>query len=320
MLTLGWACGPGARTAQRKMAEFARTLGRLAKVELTPRPFDTYDELTQAMFRGEIDLEWLPPIPFLALADRRSIAVLASVRKSPYRSAIIVASDSPLRGPGSLVGARAAWVDRHSASGFVLPRVKLARMRIDPATAFASEKFHGSHEAVVQAVVTGEADFGATWAQATPPRNVTGPWSRTAIEASVRVLSVFGSVPPDVIAARADLAPTARKAIVAALKTIYDEKQSRWVVRDVFGTEAFYKPDLEVYGPLRDEVAEAYQSGWLAVHEPTAETPLARSQTIPDAQEIMEVDDAEVVEASGQEWALSEMEAEEIEVTFDRDE
>jgi hypothetical protein len=28
--------------------------------------------------------------------------------------------------------------------------------------------------------------------QATPPRNITGPWSRTALEASVRVLSVFG--------------------------------------------------------------------------------------------------------------------------------
>jgi phosphonate transport system substrate-binding protein len=318
VLTLGWASGPAAQTAQRKMAEFARTLGRLAEVELVPRPFDTYDELTQAMFRGEIDLEWLPPIPFLALADRRSIAVLASVRKSPYRSAIIVAADSPLRRPSNLVGASAAWVDPHSASGFVLPRVKLARMGIDPGTAFGAEKFHGSHDAVVHAVVSGEADFGATWAQATPPRNITGPWSRTPLEASVRVLSVFGSVPPDVIAARADLAPTARKAIVAALKTIYDEKQARWVVRDVFGTEAFYRPDLDVYGPLRDEFAEAYQSGWLAVREPTLEVPIPRSQTIPDAEEVIEeVDDADVVEGTGEQWALDEMEAEDIELSDD---
>ena len=319
MLTLGWASGPSAKTAQRKMEEFARCLGRLAKVDLAPRAFDTYDELTQAMFRGEIDLEWLPPIPFLALADRRSIAVLASVRKAPYRSAIIVAADSPLRSPRSLVGARAAWVDRHSASGFVLPRVKLARAGIEPATAFASERFHGSHDAVVQAVVSGEADFGATWAQATPPRNVTGPWSRAAaLEGSVRVLSVFGSIPPDVIAARADLAPTARKAIVASLKTIYDEKQARWLVRDVFGTEAFYRPDLDVYDPLRDAVAEAYQSGWLEAHEPTLEVPRARSQTIPDAQEVLEVDEAEVVEDAQEEWALDEMDVEEIDPVTER--
>jgi hypothetical protein len=131
-----------------------------------------------------------------------------------------------------------------------------------------------------------------------------------ALEASVRVLSVFGSVPPDVIAARADLAPTARKAIVASLKTIYDEKRSRWLVRDVFGTEAFYRPDLEVYGPLKDTVAEAYQSGWLQVREPTLEVPRAPSRTIPDAQEVIDVDDAEVVESADEEWALDEMEVE----------
>jgi phosphate/phosphite/phosphonate ABC transporter binding protein len=319
VLTLGWVSAPAAKSAQRKMAEFARCLGRLAKVELTPRAFATYDDLTQAMFRGEIDLEWLPPIPFLALADRRSIAVLASVRKAPYRSAILVAAGSPLRRPESLVGARAAWVDRHSASGFVLPRIKLARAGLDPGTAFAAEKFHGSHEAVVQAVVSGEADFGATWAQATPPRNVTGPWSSTVLEAGVRVLSVSGSIPPDVIAARADLAPTARKAIVASLKTIYDEKQARWLVRDVFGTEAFYRPDLEVYASLKEAVAEAYEAGWLEVREPTLEQPHARQVTIPDAQEFLDVDDVDVVESTHEEWALDEIEAEEIDVTFDVD-
>ena len=322
MLTLGWVSAPAARTAQRKMAEFALCLGRLAKVELTVQAFRTYDELTQAMFRGQIDWEWLPPIPFLALAERRSIAVLASVRKSPYRSALFVAAGSPLRRPESLAGARAAWVDRHSASGFVVPRIKLARAGLDPASAFAAERFHGLHEAVVQAVVSGEADFGATWAQATPPRNVTGPWSGTALEASVRVLSVSGSIPPDVLAARADLAPTARKAIVASLKTLYDEKQARWLVRDVFGTEAFYRPDLEVYASLKDAVAEAYQAGWLDVREPTLELRLPLV-TIPDALETLDgndvddVDDAEVVEATQQEWALSEIEAEEIDVTFE---
>lgn len=319
MLTLGWASGPGNKTGQRKMVEFARYLGRLAAVELDARPFDTYDELTQATFRSEIDLTWLPPLPFLALADRRSVAILASVRKSPYRSAIIVASGSSLRGPGGLVGTRAAWVDRHSASGFVLPRVKLGRMGIDPGTAFATEKFYGSHDAVVQAVVAGEADFGATWAQATPPRNVTGPWSRTgALDGGVRALSVFGAVPPDVIAARADLAPTARKAIVQSLKKIYDEKQSRWVVRDVFGTEGFYRPVLEVYDPLRDDVAEAHQAGWLTVHE-SREVVRARLNTIPEAQEFLDVDEAQLVEASDGEWALEEIEAEigAIDVRFD---
>jgi phosphonate transport system substrate-binding protein len=316
MLTLGWAGGAATKAVRRKMGEFARCLGRLAAIDLRDSPFETYDELTQAMARGELDLAWLPPICFVALASRQRIASLASVRNAPYRSAIIVAADSPVRGPRGLFGARAAWVDRHSASGFVLPRIKLARAGLDPCTAFVSERFCGSHDAVVSAVVSGDADFGATWARATPPRNITGPWSRTpGLEAGVRVLSLSAAVPPDVIGARADLAKTARKAIVASLKTIYDEKQSRWLVRDLFGTEAFYRPDLDLYDALREAVAEAFEAGWLTTAR-EAPVPLeaarAPSGTIPDAAEVVEVGDADVVGDSREQWALDEMDVEEI--------
>jgi phosphate/phosphite/phosphonate ABC transporter binding protein len=321
MLTLGWAGGAQAKPLQRKMAEFARYLGRLAKIELGVRAFDTYDDLTQSMARGEIDLAWLPPLCFVALASQGHVAALASVRSVPYRSAIIVAADSPIKSPRGLWGLRAAWVDRYSASGFVLPRIKLGTAGLDPCTAFSFEKFCGAHEAVVAAILAREVDFGATWAHATPPRNVSGPWSRTpGHEAGVRVLSLSGSVPPDVITARADLAKTARKAIVASLKTIYDEKQSRWLVRDVFGTEAFYRPDLALYDALRDTVTEAFEAGWLTTaNEAPAplDVPRVPSGTMPDALEVVDLSDAEIAEASQPTWALDEMDVEEIDVTFD---
>ena len=44
-----------------------------------------------------------------------------------------------------------AW----SAAGFVLPRVKLALLGVDPRTVFRTEKFHGSHRAALQALVDG---------------------------------------------------------------------------------------------------------------------------------------------------------------------
>src|SRR5262249_48773179 len=125
-------------------------------------------------------------------------------------------------------------------------------------------------------------------------------------------------VPPDVIAARADLAATARKAIVASLKTIYDEKRSRWLVRDVFGTEAFYRPDLELYGPLQDAVVEAFQSGWLTTEREapkSLEVPRSPSRTIPDALEVVDLEDAEVESLNP--WSLEEMESEDIDVNFD---
>jgi len=310
MLTLGYASGPENKVAARKMAELANLMGRLALIEIGVRAFESYDDLTQTMFRGEVDLAWLPPISFLALVSKDAVAPLAAVRRVPYQSAIIVAEDSPLTKPGTLVGQRAAWVDLHSASGYVIPRLKLARFGIDPRTAFSHERFWGSHEAVVAAVANGTADFGATWSQS----NGSGPWSRTAHR--VRTLATFGSIPPDVIAARSDLAKPTRKSIVNALKTIQDERQSRWLVSHVMGTEAFYRPNLELYGPLQDAVGEAFSQGLLG-DEPTMETPVSTvpsargpMRTIPDAVDsgdIMSVSDSET-------WELDEIE---IDVTFD---
>lgn len=260
MLTLGYVSGKKATVAQRKMNELAALIGRRAEIEIGARPYETYDELTQTTFRGENDLAWLPPISFLILVQENAIAPLAAARAVPYKSAIIVASDSPLAKPASLIGTRAAWVDRHSASGYVVPRAKLDRLGVDPRTSFIHEKFYETHDAVVAAVAQGAADFGATWARV-EKKETTGPWSRSAHD--VRVLATFGSIPPDVLAARADLPKPTRKALVAALKTIYEERQSRWLVRDVLNTEAFYRPRLELYGPLQEAVVDAYRSGLL---------------------------------------------------------
>lgn len=259
-MLLGYVSGKSTQAAQRKTNELAALIGRLAKIEITGRAYETYDELTQATFRGEIDLAWLPPISFLVLVQQNAIAPLAAVRAVPYKSAIVVASNSPLQKPASLIGTRAAWVDRHSASGYVVPRLKLARLGIDPKSAFSSEKFYETHDAVVAAVARGDADFGATWVRVEDGKT-TGPWTRSAHE--VRTLATFGAIPPDMLAAHVDLPKPARKSIVNALKTIYEEKQSRWLVTQVLNTEAFYRPNLDLYGPLQEAVLEAYQSGLL---------------------------------------------------------
>jgi len=73
---------------------------------------------------------------------------------------------------------------------------------------------------------------------------------------------------------------------------------------------------LDVYGPLQDDVAEAYQSGWLDVRD-TLEVPRAPLHTIPEARDVIEVDAADLVEASDGEWALDEIDLDEVDVSFD---
>src|SRR5512143_2655797 len=130
-LVLGWVAAGATSAAGKKMAELATLISRLADVDLTGRAYQSYQELTSAMRDREVDVAWLPPIPFLALAREGAAVPLASLRAGAYASAILVRADSPLERPATLVGARAAWVDRHSASGFVVPRMKLSRLGID---------------------------------------------------------------------------------------------------------------------------------------------------------------------------------------------
>ena len=76
----------------------------------------------------------------------------------------------------------------------------------------------------------------------------------------------------------------------------------------------------EVYAPLQDTVAEAYQAGWLTtatdVHE-RVDVPRMPSPTVPDAYEVVEVDDEAIDVTSDADWTLDEIEAEEIDVTLD---
>jgi ABC-type phosphate/phosphonate transport system substrate-binding protein len=251
------------------------------------------------------------------LFSEQSVVPLASVRKVPYQSAIIVAIDSRLQRPADLVGKRAAWVDQHSAAGFVIPRIKLSRLGIDPRTAFGNERFFQSHEDVVAAVAEKQVDFGATWAHA-EGQLTRGPWTKSPY--NVRVVATFGSIPPDVIAARIDLDQPTRKLLVNALKSIYSDRQSRWLVSHALGTEAFYRPDLGLYGRLQESVAEAYRSGLLNLGATPArdlevQQSLEARPRMPSRYEIPDPTEAET--KSNPQWSLEEIEDEEIEILED---
>ena len=62
---------------------------------------------------------------------------------------------------GSLEGLRAAWVDPLSVGGYLLIRDHLVSLAIDPDATFSSQTFVGSHPAVIDALVHGDADVGA---------------------------------------------------------------------------------------------------------------------------------------------------------------
>jgi phosphonate transport system substrate-binding protein len=253
------------------MEEFGALLGKEAAVDVAITSSETYELLAKRVYKRAVDLAWLPPLPFIALEKKERAVPLVMHHRAgatKFHAVVLVRADSRVRTLQGLNGKRAAWVDLHSASGFVVPRVQLAALGVDPRKAFPEQRFYGSHEAVIRAVVGGRADFGATYARLDRSGEVVhGPWADLpGAEESVRVLAAFGKIPSDVIVARADLGAAVRERVTRALMAICHDVEGGLLVRELFGVHEFRRWAPKVsgsYEPLRGLVASALESGLL---------------------------------------------------------
>ena len=221
-----------------------------------------YEALAAEVREGRVDVAWLPPIVFVRLAD--AVTPIGSILrdgKSAYEAALVVRADSKIRTIDGLRGTRAGWVDPWSAAGFVLPRVKLALLGIDPRTAFRSERFHGSHRAAMTALAEGACDVAGTYAQADLAGNVNaGAWSELE-GAEVRVLATFGAIPPDVIGVRKACSEDARERLLAALRAACAEESTRAVLREIFNGDQLHEGLVSGYESLRSALDIATARG-----------------------------------------------------------
>jgi len=201
-----------------------------------------YHRLLEAMDVGHVDVAWLPPI-LAANAMIRGLAVpfALPVRGgvTSYSTALFTRDDSPFRDLRDLTGIRAAWVDRQSASGYLLIRAHLRALGVDLERAVAADRFTGSHEEVAQAVLDGSADVGASFVHLDPndDRPLRAAWG----DARVRVLAHAGPIPADVIARSRRLDDRAQRRIEHAL-VAGQSPRLRDASRVLLGAEGFALP------------------------------------------------------------------------------
>ena len=74
-------------------------------------------------------------------------------------------------------------------------------------------------------------------------------WSEVP-DAEVRVLTTFGAIPPDVIAARSGLPEAQRDAVRDALRANCMDAEGKRLFRDVFGGETFVEDATKSYESL----------------------------------------------------------------------
>lgn len=261
-IVFGLVVPPAGSGLGERVDRFASWMGERIEATIERRDAASYEALANDVREGRTDVAWLPPIVFARLGE--VVTPIGSVLRggaSAYEVALIVKASSKIETIDALRGTRAGWVDPWSAAGFVLPRVKLALLGVDPRTLFRTETFHGSHRSAIKALIEGACDVAGTYARANEAGDVTaGAWSELVAD-DIRVLATFGAIPPDVLAVRTAVAHGIRDEALAALRDACEDAELRRLVRDVFGGDDLTEGLAPGYDALLDALDEATSRG-----------------------------------------------------------
>ncbi|MGE3669909.1 MAG: phosphate/phosphite/phosphonate ABC transporter substrate-binding protein [Polyangiaceae bacterium] len=218
--------------------------------------------LARAFEDREVDLAWTSPI--LALTHpcmSGGIPMASAVRQGAtyYHSVLFTSVDSGLMSASQLQGTSVAWVAPTSAGGYVFPRVALASQGLDPQTLFKTEIFCFSHGGVVDAVLTGQADVGATFAvfedgDATKKLLRAG-FQDSERDATVRILVVSTPIPSDLWLGSRAAVDQLGGDLLSALQRLCSEAPNAML--SVFGAEMYEAPSRKRLEQLREDVEHA---------------------------------------------------------------
>ena len=243
-LAVGIALTTDPERTRGKLVEFCRCLSEASGMKVTPHGMWHYHHLLDALAATQLDLVWLPPILALRATGSgvcRPIALPVRHGVSTYSTALFTRPDSQIRTIEDLKGVRAAWVDRQSASGYLIIRALLRSKGVALDAAFAENTFLGAHDAVARAVLDGDADVGATFVYLDPDSStgVAFPKSAGWGKARVHTICYAGSIPSDVIAVGKHLDDTTRSLVQKVLVDAPEHAElGRAAVAEVLGVRA----------------------------------------------------------------------------------
>lgn len=224
---------------------------------ISARVLRTYDKLLDAMRGGEVHLAWAPPLVAIDLERADAAKVRLCSRRAGKRdySSAIFAKNGTLGKLADLEGKRMAWVAKESAAGYVVPRLRLTAEGLDPTKLFSEEVFRRTHEAVVRAVLAGDADAGATYVSFGDKKKdvpVSAGWFEAgATNDDVTILATAGPIPTDVIAISTNLEGARAEAVADAMRELGEP------IRALLNADGFDQPEASHFDELRKLVEEA---------------------------------------------------------------
>lgn len=265
-LVFGLVPPPSFVGLEPRLSALFRFLGERAGVTLVRKHVSSYDELVKRLRRNELDVAWLPPIPFVRLDGENVVNALVCAERGSdesFVSVLVTRESSTITSLPQVKGKKIGWVDPLSTTGYVVPRMRLAGRFKDEPKLFSEETFFGSHAALVRAVLDGVVDVGATYAGFSDQGVlVRGAFAEVGAQAGdLRVVEAFGAIPTDVIAIRSSIDAELQEKLAVAFEATSEVPMVLDAVRAIFGAFAFARKPLVGYDMLRAEIEHGVDSG-----------------------------------------------------------
>lgn len=128
-----------------------------------------YDALSDNIKENIIDVGWFSPFAYVKAHEKAGVIPIVTPKingKDYYKGYIICKKSSDIKDLDELKGKRFGYVDKNSASGCIYANHILKSNNLDPDRLFSKAYFLGSHDNVINAVLSGEVDAGATYDEA----------------------------------------------------------------------------------------------------------------------------------------------------------
>jgi phosphonate transport system substrate-binding protein len=222
---------------------------------------ESYAQLEDRLASGEADAAWGPPLVCARMEELGGRVALRALRDgaATYRSVLVArAQDSlDLSEPAKVRRRpRAAWVDRHSMGGYVLPRAFLRALGLELDRFLVEEQLLGSYERCVESVLEGRTDLTATFAG--PDATLGDGWVSIAgpRAADLRAVAYTPECPNDGVVLSPRLDPGAAEAMIIALRKLAALPAARSVLSSAFNVTGFEAPPVGSYLPLLAIAAE----------------------------------------------------------------
>jgi len=226
-------------TVKTQADALAGFVGSALKETAQAKIFDNQEALANALAKGEVDVALMGPLAYLRAPAGKAKLVFRTVRggKSTYRSVLFGGPKSKLTSLGALKKnkgtLKVAWTETSSASGYIVPKAMLLLNGINPVQTFDTQDFLGSHDAVCNAVASGQYNVGATFSDPGAASKVTGCEKALGKEAAkLKVIALSEEVPNDVLAVSDKFGEGRAKALADAAKAASKETLAAAFVAD----------------------------------------------------------------------------------------